>query len=407
MGRIVLIDLGLFAIIHYIGSKLLSYRFYDRKKRLILFAVFYFISCLFNSSGNITHLSRLLMIFTYLCYLCVQFIPRKITLFVIIFFVSLIYYLAELLTTLVLYTLYPNFEVRKIHFFVLVIFLLIYALFSFAFVKIMKMYRRTLPKYSFGILILPTITILLILKINSYYELVNKSKALLFILLGLIIANFLTLYFFFKSLESVELKSKLKEEHLIKENLQMKYNVLNDTYLAYFNFLHDLLHRGMLLYKLVQNNDNEALKKEISELNEITFRKFNAIYSNNLALNIVINENISKVHDFKLEIRTEIYEDLSFISFDTQLLMFQYLFNNIFSYFDLQILPSYFLFFKTYARGDSTILKVTFSSSKDILVDYAEINEILRDFDVVINHRYNSEELTFQYLFVFNNILWQ
>ena len=66
----------------------------------------------------------------------------------------------------------------------------------------------------------------------------------------------------------------------------------------------------------------------LKKLSNTAYKEFNAIYSNSYILNFVINNNLSKVIENDIDIKTVIeYSDFDNLDYHTQLILFEYLIN--------------------------------------------------------------------------------
>lgn len=403
MISIALTDLGLLCIVHFIGQQLFSVRFKLKTFNIMLFCLTYFLLYLANFSGKVSDVSTFLMTFLFFLYLYIQFHSKLFYTILISLVVLIIGYISEFLAALIMNIWSPTLINTISYNCALLISLFINFLFASLFIKILKaILKCELPKYSWGVLILPIFTIFFIYKIGSYYELVNNHKDILFIVFGLFLSNILILYFFYMSIQTIRLKAVLIEEKLKREKMNLKYKLLNQHYQMNFDFLHDLLHRGNELYKYFLENKQEELGKGIEELNLIAFKEFNAIYSNNLALNTVINENLSLIRNLNLEIRTEILSDLSFIPYDVQIDFFTILISTVLDIVEKQRNLSAYLFIRVFKRGSNLLIRTTFSSNEEKGIKDEIIIKCLNKYNVICNHRFNPIEQIIQILVIIN-----
>lgn len=403
MISLMLTDLGLLCIVHFIGLQLFSLRFYSKVKRLLIFCFSFSFLCLINFSGVISNISTFVMTFVFFLYLCIQFISKLFYLILSALMILIIGYVSEFLAAFIMHIWSPALVSTHSYSIALLISLCINFSFTFLFIKVFQLIKESfLPKYSFGILILPIFTIIFICQIGNYYQLVNDHKNILFIIIGLFLSNILTLYFFYLSIQAMQLKTKLNEEKLKREKMNFKFNLLDQHYQLNFNFLHDLLHRGGKLYKNYIENNQEELGKEIEELNAIAFKEFNAIYSNNLALNTVINEKLNIIRRIQLEIRTEITSSLSFLSYDIQITFFTELLSIAIDIVQEQkIIPS-FLFIRISSKGSSICIKTTISSFEEKKINISDLLKCFDKYNIIGDYKFNAMEHNIQILVAIN-----
>ena len=124
------------------------------------------------------------------------------------------------------------------------------------------------------------------------------------------------------------LKKNLEISKLNQELLESRYQYLLNQYNTNFNFLHDLLKTCTDLTVLINNKKYKELKEEIYILSDETYKKFNTIYSNSLALSIVLNEKQRQLTENDIYVTTTLLDgDLKRLSSDQQV----YLFNEMIS----------------------------------------------------------------------------
>ena len=397
------IDLGFLLIVHYMGTKFFPYRFQKYPIQSLIF-LFYVILTIRLNDSNLETLSVFkprISSLLYFLYLYVQFSPKLSLAILTSIFNYIIQYITIFLSALILNVWNPFFVEENTKLLILCLSLLLSLFMTICFIKLVKMVMQiTIHKYHWRILVLPVFTCLLLLRMKDYYTLVNQYEDILFLILGLIIVNYLTLYFYIKSMQMMQLKVELTEEKGKQEALETKYDLLNQHYQNNFNFLHNLLHRGNRLYQAFYQNDFDVLKTEINELNQIAFKEFNAIYSNNFVLNTLISENMSEIKKQDLEIRTEILSDLAFLSLNEQIELFTYLLNLVIHNIDSQKLLHPYVFIRIFPKGNLVVIQTTFSSNFKISIKNEDIEYIFKNQEVKSDSQYNSTENYMQCLII-------
>lgn len=405
MINILITDFGLLCIVHYIGSILFKYRTsFSFMKRLLVFIIFFVMSFFVNGTGNITHQSTILLTILYFFYLIFQFHTSFIVLILTIVFILLIGYASEILSVLIYDLLSSVLFFSDINSLFFGITLIINFSLSFLYANLIKLFtNHTLPKYSWCILIFPFITVVSIFQIGNYFELVRSYKNIVLVFVGLLISNYLTLFFFYKSIQSVELKNELMNELNRQENLKIQNELINQFYQTNFYFLHDLLHRGNRMYQHITENNFEKVQEELLEMNDITFREFNAIYSNNMALNLIINKKLDRIRSFGLDIRTEILSNIIELSLSEQIDFFDSLLDIVLSIIEEQKIENPSLFIRFSHKGQSSYMKIVFSSFNRNEVKEKEISEYLEKYSISVNSRFDVNKKLMQWLLVFNS----
>lgn len=400
------IDLGFLLIVHYMGKQFFPYRFQKSSAHLLIFLLYIILTVGLNDQ-NLDTLSvfkpRLSSII-YFAYLYLQFVPKLSLALLTSIFIYIIQYITVFLSALILNVWNPFFVNANTKLLILCLSLCINLLMTICFIKLVKMMMQiSINKYHWRILILPVFTCFLLFKMRDYYSLVNRYEDILFLILGLIIVNYLTLYFYIKSMQTMQLKMELTEEKLRQESLEIKYELLNQHYQNNFNFLHDLLHRGNRLYQTFYQKEFGELETEINELNQIAFKEFNAIYSNNFVLNTLISENMNEIKKRNLEIRTEILSDLSFLSLNEQIELFNHLLNIVIHNLDNKKILNPYLLIRVLTKGNLIIVKTTFSSKHEISIKNEQIKQVFKDKDVKFDSQYNNTGEYMQYLIMFKH----
>ena len=76
---------------------------------------------------------------------------------------------------------------------------------------------------------------------------------------------------------------------------------------------------------LVQDSKYSEATTVLNSLTDTAYKEFNAIYSNSYILNYVINNNLTKIINHNINIKTEIkYSDFDILDYFTQLTLFEY-----------------------------------------------------------------------------------
>ena len=142
---------------------------------------------------------------------------------------------------------------------------------------------------------------------------------MLLMFFSILLSNFSILIIFFLVVRSNKISSDL-ELSLYRENIvNAKYNLLKNHYNNNFFFLHNLLHQCYQLKTYVDEDNKEDVKKELRKMTDITFKKFNSIYTNSLALNYAVNSKLKELEKNRIHfISTIKYNDFSFLTLELQ-----------------------------------------------------------------------------------------
>ncbi len=307
----------------YICKNLLRYRFEKKYIRCLIFCIVLPILSFINFRGASNKKS--LIIFTiFLLYTIFQF---KDTIFKTLWSTIPFYtfsLLSELIIGVILNYLFQFYKTTQISSWLynigLISSVLLLILFSYIFVKFIHYLKlNSFPNYCEIVFVFPLATIVLLSFLNNYYEIINDTAITLLIFLCILVSNFAILIIFFLIIRSNKMSLDLKLAQYEKDVIDTKYNLLKNHYNNNFSFLHDLLHRCYKMHELVENNDIIHLDKELNSLIDITFNKFNSIYSNSLVLNYIVNDYIELLQKNKIKITSSIkYNDFTFLTLNEQ-----------------------------------------------------------------------------------------
>ncbi len=309
--------------LHYICGALLESRNFKKQKHYFTFSIMFTIICLINMKGASTQKSLVIFI-VYILYISFQF---KINCFNILCAVIPFYVfslLSELIIGVILHCFLGFHQFTKMNSLIynigLLSSVLLLLLFSYLFVKFIKYLKlNSFPNYHILIFAFPLATIFFIATLNSYFSLINNTSTMLLIFFSILLSNFTILTIFFLVIRSNKISSDL-ELLLYRENIvNAKYNLLKNHYNNNFFFLHNLLHQCYQLKTYVDEDNKEDVKKELRKMTDTTFKKFNSIYTNSLALNYAVNSKLKELEKNGIHfISTIKYNDFSFLTLELQ-----------------------------------------------------------------------------------------
>lgn len=321
-----------FLIVFYIGKSTLEFK----KRPLIKYIVFYFFiilfQCISNNNGP-NHCASIVTIINFILLISYTFKCSFHETLLISFFSLVFGSLAEFLSMIIMYFLLdlgPQTSIASITYFLaLILSNFIFFIFSNIFIYLKKTYSPGLPQErSWNILIVPFSTILIFMNISDYYSLVQNDESVLICFIFLVLSNIITLFYFYKLLNSVNLEKQLQEEKLLKERTELEYKLLSNQYNNNYTLLHTLLHSYIDLKKLLNEKKYHELSKQIDDLSNDVFSEFNSISTGSLILNIVISNKLETLRKFNIKIRSSIlYSDFTFMDLIDQKSFFNTLIN--------------------------------------------------------------------------------
>lgn len=321
-----------FLIVFYIGKSTLEFK----KRPLIKYIVFYFFiilfQCISNNNGP-NHCASIVTIINFILLISYNFKCSFHETLLISFFSLVFGSLAEFLSMIIMYFLLdlgPQTSIASITYFLaLILSNFIFFIFSNIFIYLKKTYSPGLPQErSWKILIVPFSTILIFMNISDYYSLVQDNESVLICFIFLVLSNIITLFYFYKLLNSVNLEKQLLEERQLKERTEHEYKLLSNQYNNNYTLLHTLLHSYVDLKNLLNERKYEELSKQIEYLSNIIFNEFNSISTGSLILNILISNKLDTLRKYNIKIRSSIlYSDFSFMDLIEQKSFFNILLN--------------------------------------------------------------------------------
>ena len=336
---IILSNIISFLLLAYLAHSFLSPK-YNKTKSLLIFVLF-FIPLVFIT----IELKYLFILFLY---------------FIVYFLLYKESFIQKALIIIPFYIIQISFEFLIFHiqtFFNYEIILAALFILFFISIYILKNLKRLYSlKYIKFIFIFPILTILWFGDIDCSYFL-STSTTDLFDLLSIPVLNLLLFIITLLTTNYISLKKQ-------KELFNSKYELLQQHYDYNFKFLHDLLHTCNQLNIQFDNQNYENAKEILNQLTQTTYKEFNAIYSQSLVLNYVINNHLQTLIDNNINIKTDI-ESNSFnnLDYQLQLQLFDYLLTlTIQSCLSCQN-DNKIIILKSKSETNYLLLKVVFSST--------------------------------------------
>lgn len=371
-----------FILISYIANSFLTLK-YSKNKSIIILLLSTTIVCLTNYNGA-SPLKSIILLAIYFIYIFVQYNGRIIKKVMTIIPYFLIQILSEILVAFCLNNILFIKITRDTSScgFIFGIFFsyAILTLFVFIYVKILKYIKyEYLPKYTWLAFILPIITIILLVTMGDYFDLLHTNPQTLIAIVGLAISNIILFIIFISAINSTNMKHKLQIAKQKEELINSKLDLLSQHYDYNFKFLHNLLHTCSQLNSLFKDSNYVEAINVLNKLSDTAFKEFNAIYSNSYILNYVINNNLTKIIDYNIDIKTVIeHSDFNNLDYYTQLILFEYLINlSIDSCIQVDTSDK-IIIIKSVNTANKIILKLFYSTSSINQFDIEKnINEIL------------------------------
>lgn len=247
------------------------------------------------------------------------------------------------------------------------------------YIYILKNLKRLYSlKYIKFIFIFPILTILWFGDIDCNYFL-STSTTDLFDLLSIPVLNLLLFIITLLTTNYISLKKQ-------KELFNSKYELLQQHYDYNFKFLHDLLHTCNQLNIQFDNQNYENAKEILNQLTQTTYKEFNAIYSQSLVLNYVINSHLNTFIENNIDIKTTVETPLNHLDLQIQFQLFEYLLNFSIESCLKSDQKNKMIIIKSKEQANHLFLKITlpYVAIKKNIIEYS-LNKILFDISYILS----------------------
>lgn len=360
---IILSNIISFLLLAYLAHSFLSPK-YNKTKSLLIFVLF-FIPLVF-----ITIESK--YIFILFLYFIVYFLLYKES-FIQKALIIIPFYIIQISFEFLIFHIqtFFNYEIILAALFIL--------LFISIYIYILKNLKRLYSlKYIKFIFIFPILTILWFGDIDCSYFL-STSTTDLFDLLSIPVLNLLLFIIMLLTTNYISLKKQ-------KELFNSKYELLQQHYDYNFKFLHDLLHTCNQLNIQFDNQNYENAKEILNQLTQTTYKEFNAIYSQSLVLNYVINSHLNTFIENNIDIKTTVETPLNHLDLQIQFQLFEYLLNFSIESCLKSDQKNKMIIIKSKEQANHLFLKITlpYVAIKKNIIEYS-LNKILFDISYILS----------------------
>lgn len=360
---IILSNIISFLLLAYLAHSFLSPK-YNKLKSLLIFVLF-FIPLVFIT----IELKYLFILFLY---------------FIVYFLLYKESFIQKALIIIPFYIIQISFEFLIFHIqtffnYEIILAALFILFFISIYIYILKNLKRLYSlKYIKFIFIFPILTILWFGDIDCSYFL-STSTTDLFDLLSIPVLNLLLFIIMLLTTNSISLKKQ-------KELFNSKYELLQQHYDYNFKFLHDLLHTCNQLNIQFDNQNYENAKEILNQLTQTTYKEFNAIYSQSLVLNYVINSHLNTFIENNIDIKTTVETPLNHLDLQIQFQLFEYLLNFSIESCLKSDQKNKMIIIKSKEQANHLFLKITlpYVAIKKNIIEYS-LNKILFDISYILS----------------------
>lgn len=330
MYSMILSDLFVLIILTYFANQFLKFRFPSRYLSLLIFTISYFILLFINING-ISNNNAKLTLLLFIIYIFIQFKGVFFNKLLVVIHSFVIFSISEICILLIfnMYGFLNELPIKDSFEYILA--LISSGLFVILLTKVylsgvIFFNTTTLPKYSWLIFVLPLSTIILILNISDYSNMIENHTSLALILIGLFLSNIIFILVFINSIKKLNLENELKLEKYKQKYSQTKYDLLDQQYRSNFKLIHDIMHKCNSLNNSIESKNLESIKKELNEITTLAFTEFNAVYSNSVIINTLISNRLEILQKNKITIKSTIeYNNFEFMDFCDQIDLFSIL----------------------------------------------------------------------------------
>ena len=360
---IILSNIISFLLLAYLAHSFLSPK-YNKLKSLLIFVLF-FIPLVFIT----IELKYLFILFLY---------------FIVYFLLYKESFIQKALIIIPFYIIQISFEFLIFHIqtffnYEIILAALFILFFISIYIYILKNLKRLYSlKYIKFIFIFPILTILWFGDIDCSYFL-STSTTDLFDLLSIPVLNLLLFIITLLTTNYISLKKQ-------KELFNSKYELLQQHYDYNFKYLHDLLHTCNQLNIQFDNQNYENAKEILNQLTQTTYKEFNAIYSQSLVLNYVINSHLNTFIENNIDIKTTVETPLNHLDLQIQFQLFEYLLNFSIESCLKSDQKNKMIIIKSKEQANHLFLKITlpYVAIKKNIIEYS-LNKILFDISYILS----------------------
>lgn len=360
---IILSNIISFLLLAYLAHSFLSPK-YNKSKSLLIFVLF-FIPLVFIT----IELKYLFILFLY---------------FIAYFLLYKESFIQKALIIIPFYIIQISFEFLIFHIqtffnYEIILAALFILFFISIYIYILKNLKRLYSlKYIKFIFIFPILTILWFGDIDCSYFL-STSTTDLFDLLSIPVLNLLLFIITLLTTNYISLKKQ-------KKLFNSKYELLQQHYDYNFKFLHDLLHTCNQLNIQFDNQNYENAKEILNQLTQTTYKEFNAIYSQSLVLNYVINSHLNTFIENNIDIKTTVETPLNHLDLQIQFQLFEYLLNFSIESCLKSDQKNKMIIIKSKEQANHLFLKITlpYVAIKKNIIEYS-LNKILFDISYILS----------------------
>lgn len=285
-----------------------------------------------NQNG-MTFYGRWIILLLNLCYIMFMYkgkISKKLIYFIFVYFIFAISELVSILLLEIFNVVSAPIDVHSSTYLIVILTTQVIS-YTIGFTLSKFYHDKSTMKFTYIVLI-PIIFLLgIALCYKDYREILQKNQIFLNVFFFLTILIFISFLIQYGFIHNLQIKEELKLEKMENEFNAIKFDMLDRNYKSNFNFMHSLLHEITTLKNRIEKSGNQAeYAQSIDAIEKIVLENFNQIYSNNIAMSVVLNECKSKLENKHIKLSMNLPTDIfSNIKYDEQVNLYLCLFDVI------------------------------------------------------------------------------
>ncbi|MEI3401928.1 MAG: GHKL domain-containing protein [Clostridia bacterium] len=185
------------------------------------------------------------------------------------------------------------------------------------------------PKKIIYLLSLPITSVLFMMSIKSFNDILYSNIAITLTFFGLFISNIFSFYAFFEIIKVFKENNDIKLQQSYHKINDLNYQILEMKYNNTRSFIHDIKKHINILKQFDQLGEYHEIHNYICELDSEIEKNSNSIQTSQKVLNLVINQKIDLINTNRIKLKLDIDDsDLSFLSTYEQNLIYSNLLDN-------------------------------------------------------------------------------
>lgn len=260
---------------------------------------------------------------------------------------------------------------------------------------------ESIPKSSLLILCLPITTLILIVNLNDYIEVITNTNLFGITIIGLLFSNVVCIHIFYKTINTISNEKELKQ---MLEKTNLEYKTATSLLSQHNVFLHSIRNQSICMLSMLKDREYNKLENYINNIYGDSTNVFNMINTNCKIVDVLINDRIYIIKNNNIVLKTKL-EDSDFNALN--LIELEKIFKHI---IDLAIsecinsgLEKSYFYIKSKRIENQVILTFTFNSLSEVFDNKIDedVKSILANHNsfYLIDYDENNNESSISILF--------